>query len=103
MKTFKKYVFGKDHAGAVGFVISLLILGMIVAALVGTFAYNLQTASTDEAIAGGNLSNSSAGAGTGAGVDNFTYGGIPGGPAMLLLIALLFIVIPVVIFAKAAS
>jgi len=68
------------NAGAIGFVIAMLILGMVVSALVGTFAYNIETAQANESVAA-----------------------IPGGVAMLGLLGLLFIVIPVVIFAKAAT
>lgn len=94
----------KDNdGGAVGFIITILIIGMVVSALVGGFALQLINASEDEAIAGGNLSNSSAGDGVGGGDDDTTGAGVPGGPAMLLLLGLLFIVIPVVIFAKAAT
>jgi len=92
-----------NRAGAVGFVISMLIVGLVVAALVGGFAYQLITASEDIAIIGGNLSNSSYGDGVGGGADDTVGAGVPGGAAMLLLLAMLFIVIPVVIFAKAAT
>jgi len=71
----------KDRqAGAIGFVISMLILGMIVAALVGTFAYQIAVAQANASVIA-----------------------VPGGVAMLGLLSLLFIVIPVVIFAKAAT
>lgn len=69
-----------NEGGAIGFVISMLILGMVVAALVGTFAYNIALAQANASVIA-----------------------IPGGVAMLGLLALLFIVIPVVIFAKAAT
>lgn len=79
VKNLKKLV--KDNnAGAIGFVIAMLILGMVVSALVGTFAYHIETAQNNTSVAA-----------------------IPGGSAMLGLLALLFIVIPVVIFAKAAT
>ncbi len=79
MRSFKDLVEDKN-AGAIGFVIAMLILGMVVSALVGTFAYNIETAQANESVAA-----------------------IPGGVAMLGLLGLLFIVIPVVIFAKAAT
>ena len=68
------------NAGAIGFVIAMLILGMVVSALVGTFAYNIAQAQANASVIA-----------------------IPGGVAMLGLLGLLFIVIPVVIFAKAAT
>jgi len=101
---FKLHCLRSDrHAGAVGFVISMLIVGFVVAGLVGAFAYQISVTQADTAIAGGNLSNSSAGDGVGGGADDITYGGVAGGAAMLGLLAMLFIVIPVVIFAKAAT
>jgi len=99
MKNFKDNKYGS----AISFVIGMLVIGLVVAALVGTFAFQIQTASTDEAIAGGNLSNSTAGDGVAGGNDDVTYGGVPGGAALLGILALLFIVIPVVLFAKAAK
>lgn len=89
-----------NHGSAVSFIVAMLVIGVVVAGLVGTFAYQMHTASTDTAIAGGNLSNSVAGDGVGNTADDVTGGGVPGGPAMLMLLALLFIVIPVIIFAR---
>lgn len=68
------------EAGAVGFIIAMLVIGLLVANLVGTFAYQLSVARANASVAA-----------------------IPGGSAMLGIIGLLFIIIPVVIFAKAAS
>lgn len=92
-----------EKASAIGFVIGMLVLGLVVAALAGTFAFEINNAAEDTAVAGGNLSNSSGGDGVGGGNDDITGGGIPGGPAMLGIMALMFIVIPVIIFARAAK
>ena len=69
-----------NYGSAVGFIIGMLVIGMVVAALVGSFAYQLEQAK-----------------------DNTSVIEIPGGVAMLGLLGLLFIIIPVVIFAKAAK
>ena len=92
-----------NFGSAIAFIVSMLIVGMVVSALIGTFALQVNNAATDEAIAGGNVSNSSAGDGVGGGDDDFVASGIPGGPAMILVMGMLFIVIPIIIFAKAAS
>ena len=71
---------------AVGFIIGLLIIGFVVSALVGAFTYQVHLAQTNACVAG-----------------NATWAGIPGGVAMLGIMSLLFIVIPVIIFARAAK
>lgn len=68
------------RASAIGFVIGMLVIGLVVAALVGTFAYQISLAQANDSVEA-----------------------IPGGPAMLGILALLFIVIPVIIFARAAK
>lgn len=70
----------QKSASAVSFVISMLIIGMVVSSLVGVFAYNIATAQANASVIA-----------------------VPGGVALLSLLTLLFIIIPVVIFAKAAK
>ena len=71
----------KDKAGsAIGFIIGMLVIGLVVAALVGTFAYQIALAQANASVIA-----------------------IPGGTAMLGILSLLFIVIPVIVFARAAK
>ena len=67
-------------ASAIGFIIGMLVIGMVVAGLVGTFAYQISVAQANASVIA-----------------------IPGGVAMLGILSLLFIVIPVIIFARAAK
>jgi len=77
--------FIEDCTGsAVSFVIKLLVLGLIVASLAGTFAYQISLAQANTSVAG-----------------NATLPGVPGGPALLGIIVLLFFIVPVALFAKA--
>ena len=76
MRSLLKNKFGS----AVGFVIGMLIIGLVVASLVGTFAYQIAVAQANASVIA-----------------------VPGGVALLGIISMLFIIIPVVIFAKAAK
>ena len=67
-------------ASAISFIIGMLVIGMVVSGLVGTFAYNIATAQANASVIA-----------------------VPGGVAMLGILSLLFIIIPVVLFAKAAK
>ena len=70
-----------DNKGsAIGFIVGMLVIGMVVAGLVGTFAYQISIAQANSSVAA-----------------------VPGGVAMLSILSLLFIVIPVIIFARAAK
>ncbi len=69
-----------EYGSAIGFIIGMLVIGLVVSALVGTFAYQIATAQNNSSVAA-----------------------IPGGSAMLGILALLFIVIPVIVFARAAK
>ena len=89
-----------NYGSAIAFIVSMLIVGMVVSALIGSFAYSLNSAAEDTALAGGDANES---ASYESGMANATLPGVPGGPAMILLMGLLFIVIPVIIFAKAAT
>ena len=68
------------HASAVGFIIGMLVIGFVVSALVGAFAYQISLAQANASVIA-----------------------VPGGVAMLGILSLLFIIIPVVIFARAAK
>jgi len=65
---------------AIGFIIGMLVIGLVVSALVGTFAYQIAVAQANASVIA-----------------------VPGGVAMLGILSLLFIIIPVVLFAKAAK
>lgn len=71
---------GNCKGSAIGFIIGMLVIGLVVAALVGTFAYQISLAQANASVIA-----------------------VPGGPAMLGLLALLFIIIPVVVFARNAK
>jgi len=74
MRKFLKDTYGS----AVSFVIKLLVLGLIVASLAGTFAYQISLAQANASVAA-----------------------IAGGSALLGIIVLLFFIVPVALFAKA--
>jgi len=65
---------------AIGFIISMVVIAILVSGLVGTVAYNLVNAS-----------------------ENASVASIPGGAQLLLIIGMLFIVIPILVFARAAK
>lgn len=65
-------------ASAVSFVIKLLVLGLIVASLAGTFAYQISLAQANASVAA-----------------------IAGASAILGIIVLLFFIVPAALFAKA--
>ena len=92
-----KNLIDNKKASAISFIVGMLVIGLVVAGLVGTFAYNVNLAAENDSVAGGAAINTSD-------MDvETTAPGIPGGPAMLLILSLLFIIIPVVLFAKAAK
>lgn len=89
--------FRKDRtASAVSFILAMLIIGLIVFVTVQTLSSQMLNASQNATLGGSNFTDPVSGA-------NYTGYGIPGGPQLLLIIVLLFILIPVVIFARAAS
>ncbi len=77
----KVYELKDDKSGsAVGFILGLLIIGLMVANLAGEFAYEVITASENSSV-----------------VD------VPGGSIMLKILAFVFFAIPVAISAKAIN
>lgn len=73
--------FWKDvTASAIGFIISMVVVAILVSSLVTTIAANLWDAANNSSLT--------------------VF--VPGGAAMMGIIGLMFVVIPVLIFAKAA-
>ena len=92
-----------NHGSAIGFIIGMLVIGLVVAGIVGSFAYQIGQAQVNGSVAGTGGINTSGGAYEAGEANNVANSGIPGGVAMLGILALLFIVVPVIIFARSAK
>ena len=99
MKKFIK----NNHGSAIGFIIGMLVIGLVVAGVVGSLAYQLIYAGEDVHVTGGKYNSAFGHNHTADAAGDKTAPGIPGGPAMLMILGLLFIVVPVIIFARAAK